>query len=434
MSRRTTIAIGVVCVVALATTAWNLNGAWDARRSAVTARDATRTTLDTTRADLASARRRVDQDLLDGRRARAERDAATLSANLRKIQLAATKADRDRATQLRDTKTAEVAVVRQCITGANVALDALQRHDDPATLFALRAVDGACRAAQAAQSGVAPGYGFDFPDPFVLTVGATEYAFGTNATAGNIQVLFHQADGGWATVGDALAQLPTWATRGRTWAPSVLARPGGYVLYYAVNETATGHQCISRAVATQPKGPYVDTSAGPLTCGDREAIDPDPVIASDGNPFLLFKREHPATIVSQALTADGLALVGPERELLHADRSWESGVVEAPSMLVTANGAWLFFAGNDWNGRHYATGVVHCTGPIGPCGPSPAGPVLASHDAIAGPGGASVFQEAPGRWRVAYHAYLAPNVGYPASRLLFVGTLDLSSGIPVIVN
>ncbi|MGZ4796156.1 MAG: hypothetical protein ACXV8T_09700, partial [Acidimicrobiia bacterium] len=131
---------------------------------------------------------------------------------------------------------------------------------------------------------------------------------------------------------------------------------------------------------------------------------------------------------------DGLALVGPERELLHADRSWESGVVEAPSMLVTANGAWLFFAGNDWNGRHYATGVVHCTGPIGPCGPSPAGPVLASHDAIAGPGGASVFQEAPGRWRVAYHAYLAPNVGYPASRLLFVGTLDLSSGIPVIVN
>ena len=42
------------------------------------------------------------------------------------------------------------------------------------------AFDAPCRAAQADQSGPAAQYGFDFPDPFVLTVGTNEYAFGTN--------------------------------------------------------------------------------------------------------------------------------------------------------------------------------------------------------------------------------------------------------------
>jgi hypothetical protein len=268
----------------------------------------------------------------------------------------------------------------------------------------------------------------------VLVAGTERYAFATNSTGGNIQVLHRQPDGAWATAGDALGRFPDWAAWGRTWAPSVLQRFGGFVMYYTVREKTSGRQCVSRAVAPAPGGPYVDTSTAPLACGSREALDPEAVVAPDGTPVLLWKRERPAAIVAQPLTPDGLALAGTERELLHATQRWEDTNVEAPSMLVTGGGSWLFFSGGSWNGGKYATGAVHCAGPLGPCDSASAAPLLASHDRLAGPGGASVFPDGPGTFGLAYHAYMSPNVGYPASRLLFTATVDLRSGRPAIVE
>ena len=103
-------------------------------------------------------------------------------------------------------------------------------------------------------------------------------------------------------------------------------------------------------------------------------------------------------------------------------------------MVVDGAGTWLFFSGNDWNGRHYATGIARCYGPLGPCDTGSASPLLASHDALAGPGGASAFVDTHGQRRVAFHAYQEPKVGYPESRLLHVAKLDLNSGRPVLVE
>jgi hypothetical protein len=247
-------------------------------------------------------------------------------------------------------------------------------------------------------------------------------------------MLHRQPDGTWATAGDALAQFPPWAATGKTWAPSVLPRLIGYVMYYTVREAATGRQCISRATSLGPGGPYVDTSTGPIACGDREALDPEPTIAADGTPVLLWKRERPAAIVAQPLAPDGLSLIGSEHELLRANQRWEDSNVEAPSMVTTAGGSWLFFSGGYWSSARYATGVVHCASALGPCDGAGPNPVLTSHDRIAGPGGASVFQDSPGTFGIAYHAYVTPNVGYPASRLLFIGTVDFSRGHPIVAG
>src|SRR6185436_52072 len=135
------------------------------------------------------------------------------------------------------------------------------------------------------------------------------------------------------------------------------------------------------------------------------------------------------------LTPDGLALAGTERELLRANQRWEDTNVEAPSMLVSGNAAWLFFSGGNWNGGKYAIGGVHCASALGPCDSWAAAPLLASHDRFAGPGGASVFQESPGTFRLAYHAYVSTNgspatLGWPNPRLLFTATIDLRSGRP----
>lgn len=432
--RRPLIIATAIALIALSATAWELNASWDARTSAVRALHTVQSTVTDTHALLDTARARLRQDHIEGRRRRAERDGAQLSAELRQAQLTATEADRDHSAQVRDAKNAEVVVVRQCLEGAGTALDALQRRDNPATVAALKSVDAACRAAQGSQSGPAAQYAFDFPDPFVLTVGADEYAFATNSGGGNIQGLKRQADGSWGTFGDALGQFPAWAGWGRTWAPSVLARPGGFVMYYTVREATTGHQCVSRATATSPGGPYVDTSTTPLQCSSRDAIDAEPVVGADGTPVLMWKYERPSTIVARQLSPDGLSFAGPEHQLLGVTQGWEGGNVEAPSMLVTPTGSWLFFSANDWNTRRYATGVVHCEGPLGPCDRAAAGPLLASHDPIVGPGGGSVFREPTGEYRLAFHAYREPNVGYPANRLLFIGRIDLLSGRPVVVE
>jgi hypothetical protein len=433
-SRRWLLAAAVVAVVAHATTAWNLNGAWDARRAALAARNDARAQLADVRHTLGTQRDRLHEAHLDGARATAERDGASASVQLRNDQLGATQVSRDDAANARNAKNAEVVVVHQCIGGANAALDALQRRDTAATIAALQLVDAPCRAAQAAQGGPTPRYGFDFPDPYVLVTGTEHYAFATNATGGNIQVLRRQPDGAWTTAGEALGRFPDWAAWGRTWAPSVLPRLVGYVMYYTVREATSGRQCISRATSLAPGGPYVDTSTAPLACGPREALDPEAVLAADGTPVLLWKRERPAAIVAQPLTPDGLALAGTERELLRANQRWEDTNVEAPSMLVSGGGAWLFFSGGNWNGAKYATGVVHCAGALGPCDRAGAAPLMASHERLAGPGGASVFQDAPGTFGLAFHAYVSPNVGYPASRLLFTATIDLRTGRPTLVE
>jgi hypothetical protein len=205
-------------------------------------------------------------------------------------------------------------------------------------------------------------------------------------------------------------------------------------MYYTVRESATGRQCISRAVASVPTGPYVDRSTAPLECGERDAIDPEPVMGSDGLPVLLWVHEHPNAIMARQLAPDGLSFVGPSHQLLSPTAGWEANNVEAPSMLVTPTGSWLFFSANDWSSRRYAIGVVHCAGPMGPCDRAGSGPLMASHDPIVGPGGGSVYQDAFGSYRLAFHAYREPNVGYPASRLFFTAGIDLHTGRPVLVE
>ena len=434
MRLRPTLIAGIVAILALAITSWHVNAAWNDRRDSMEALRQATVTLGDEQASLAAARLRVRAAKLDARRAQAAHDGAQLSVDNRTLQVQATAKDRDAAQAARETQNSQVSIVRQCLDGAGKALDATQRSDNVAAVAALQSVDNACRQANNAGAGTPPAYAFDFPDPFVLAANGSLYAFGTNATAGNIQVLRQNADGAWSTAGDALGPLPAWAGKGRTWAPAVLSRNGGYILYYTVLEAFTGRQCISRASASAITGPFVDTSTAPMECGDGGAIDPEPVVGADGSLTLLWKHENPAALLATPLSPDGLALAGPSHHLIGVSQSWEHGVVEAPSMVVDPSGTWLFFSGNDWNGRRYATGVARCYGPLGPCDNGSASPLLASHDALAGPGGASVFVDTRGQRRIAFHAYQEPRVGYPESRLLHVAKLDLSSSRPVLVE
>ena len=63
---------------------------------------------------------------------------------------------------------------------------------------------------------------YDFPDPFVLRVGATYHAYSTNSGSKNVPHLVSNDLANWTVIGDALPSLGKWATTGLTWAPSMM--------------------------------------------------------------------------------------------------------------------------------------------------------------------------------------------------------------------
>src|SRR4051812_7516923 len=133
----------------------------------------------------------------------------------------------------------------------------------------------------------------DFADPFVLRAPGGYYAFATGARGSHLQLATSRDLARWTPAGDPLPVLPAWAAPGRgvTWAPAVLPRANSYVLYYTTPDLASGFQCISRATADQPEGPYRDASPQPLVCQTSGAtalcgsIDPSPFLDRDGTPY-----------------------------------------------------------------------------------------------------------------------------------------------------
>ncbi len=331
----------------------------------------------------------------------------------------------------------DVASIHACINGSASAIAQIAIGQEQAAINAIAGVATVCESLETPGPG-SPVYPFDFPDPDVINVAGTYFAYGTNAAGGNVQIIDSTDLAHWSTVGDALPALPAWATPGSTWAPGILQLPHGFVMFYATHDGST--ECISVATATAPQGPFVDRSSGPIICqtGLGGSIDPAPFLSASGSPYLVWKSNggsgQPATIWGQPLNASGTSLEPGTTAvaLLRPTQAWENGVVEGPSMWAANGTYYLFYSGNNWDSGNYAEGVATCSGPLGPCGKPLGGPILGSQSNLSGPGGASVFVDAHGNPWIAFHAWLPAAVGYPNARLLFLRPLGFSGGIPVV--
>jgi beta-xylosidase len=282
-------------------------------------------------------------------------------------------------------------------------------------------------------------YPGDFPDPFVLAVSGTYFAYATNAGGANVQLLRSVDLVTWTYLGDALPVLPSWAQAGNTWAPSVLARPGGYVLYYTVREPQSGRQAISMATAGRPDGPFVDTSAAPLVF-QRDlggSIDPSPFVDHDGQAYLLWKADSnalglPSTLWAQSLAGDGRTLTGSATALLTHHCPWEEPLIEAPSAVRTDSGVYyLFYSANWWASPRYAIGYAVASSILGPYAKvTTTGSWVGSDDQVAGPGGQEFFVDGQGDLQMVFHGWQPGAVGYPQGARSLRITKVLLDGVP----
>jgi beta-xylosidase len=285
-------------------------------------------------------------------------------------------------------------------------------------------------------------YRGDFPDPSVLRVGDTYYAYSTN-TGGKLLPAMTSTDlvtwrarysdtGKWWQ-NDALARPAGWARAHRghgkwrvsTWAPTVAAVRGGYVAAYVAPVSLDPQKmCVSIAYATRPLGPFVDRTAKPVVCPpDQGAIDPEVYTDRFGSPYLLWKtegipRREPTRVWTQKLndTATGFAVGSAPRNLLTTQQPWEGNVIENPSMVRYGGHVYLFYSANRYGTSAYAIGYARCRSGVGPCTRVARTPLLATGGSVSGPGGPDAFVGRAGRLRLAYAAWDRGRVGYPVSK------------------
>ena len=297
-------------------------------------------------------------------------------------------------------------------------------------LLAVAAVLAAAGCGGSSAHIVNPVLARDFPDPFVLQVGDTYYAYATNGNGKQVQTATSKDLAHWTPGPDALPHVAKkWAYNGATWAPEVMKIGDRYVLYYTTSSR------IGRAVSKTPLGPFVDDTAKPfidqLQLGG--AIDPSPFRDSDGMLYLYWKNDGNAVgqetdIWVQKLSPDGLSLVGsPTKTGEKNDTVWESKVVEGPVMWKHDGRYYLFYSGNDYSSDAYAVGYATCKGPLGPCVDAPENPILTSKCRAHGPGHNGLI-EVDGQTWIVYHSWNRAHT----ERQLWISKLDWKNGKPVV--
>lgn len=295
-------------------------------------------------------------------------------------------------------------------------------------------------ADSAGNSYVNPIWDQDFPDPSAIAVGGTFYAYATQGNQLNIQTLTSTDLVHWRPGPDALPQLGRWASTGNTWAPEVLKTGAQYSLYYVARDKASDKQCIGRAVAAAPGGPFRDEAAAPLVCQARlgGSIDPDPVRDTDGSLYLYWKNDGnccnlPVHLWGQRLSSDGSAVNGEATALLTNTKSWQGNLIEAPELAVHDGHHTLFYSANDYASDKYAIGYATCTGPLGPCTDRSSKPLVASNDDAAGPGHCFALQTSPGHWQLLFHAWPPDGIGSQSpGRQLWLEPLSWHGETPVV--
>lgn len=290
--------------------------------------------------------------------------------------------------------------------------------------------------AAAAQTTVTPGPGefqnpvlkSDFPDPGIINVDGTYYAYATNVTGKNVQVAKSSDLIKWTVLTDAMPALPKWAkiTGLFVWAPEVMKIGDTFALYYTARDKERDIQCVGVATSDKPEGKYKDALDKPLVCQADEGgtIDANPF--QDGDKLYLYYKNDgnccakPTYIYAQEMSADGLSFVGEPTRLIVNDKAWEGGVIEAPTMWKHDDKYYMFYSANDYGGAAYAVGYATCDSPLGPCQDAPENPILKSTfdriPSVIGPGHQTIVVDDDGEEWVAYHQWEVAKGGLRGDR------------------
>jgi GH43 family beta-xylosidase len=266
-----------------------------------------------------------------------------------------------------------------------------------------------------------PVLNMNFPDPTVINVDGTYYAYATQGRSeGNtnhVQVasskdLFH-----WKYLGDALPEKPSWASY-NFWAPDVLFDTASqqYVMFFsAKNKDTSLNMCIGVAFSKTPQGPFVDMGAPLLKGKDFSNIDPMVMIDPKSGKKILYWGSDFAPIRVQELNEDWKSFKnGSEaKAILFPDKNKDyEKLIEGAWVDYNEGKYYLYYSGDNCCGdrANYAVMIARADNPFGPfetpgkydgAGNSV---ILAKDSDWFAPGHNSIVKDVKGNLWIAYHA------------------------------
>jgi len=300
----------------------------------------------------------------------------------------------------------------------------------------------------------------DFPDPAIIKVGDTWYAFGTQSvydyTDVKVQIATSTDFYTWSLRGgqDVLRNLPAWVDTSSTgaekvWAPDVFQNDDGtFVMYFSATTNTAGNgnfHCIGTATSSSVDGPYDSNTDTPFACDTDQggSIDASHFRDVDGSHYITYKIDGNALgnggacgntvdpikstpIMLQQVASDGCTKIGVATEIL-TNGQYDGPLVEAPSMMRTGDGTYvLFFSSQCYIDANYDTSYATASSVTGPFTKTQY-PLLNQgyQDDIRGPGGADIDTDGS---HMAFHAYdTSADVG--KRRAMFVATVRFSNNV-----
>lgn len=278
----------------------------------------------------------------------------------------------------------------------------------------------------------------DFPDPDVLEVDGTYYAYATNGNNRNVRVARSTDLVEWETLPDAFPRLPSWVIPGKTWAPEVtMLAPDRFVLYFTATNFRPTFQCIGVAVADSPEGPFEVVGEEMLLCPEDEggAIDAATFQDADGAWHLLWKNDGNCCgldtwLYHAPLSEDGTTLAGDPVRMIQQDLPWEGDLVEAPTLVERDGTFTLLYSANSYGGAEYTIGYATAPSLDGPWTKDPE-PLFSTEmfdGRYVGPGGQDVVVGPDGEDLLVFHSWYGENT-YRAMNVL---PLRWEDGRPVV--
>jgi beta-xylosidase len=291
-----------------------------------------------------------------------------------------------------------------------------------------------------------PVFTTNFPDPFILEVDDTYYAYSTNASGRNVPLYTSTDLVEWEFVRDVMPALGRWVniSRPNVWAPEVIEIDGQYLLYYTARDKTSNRQCLGLAIADSPEGRFIDEREEPFICQSREggSIDANPFRDEDGTLYLYWKNDGNCCMMAtylyvQELSEDGTELVGEPVQLVRNDEVWEGAIVEAPTMWVHDDQYYLFYSGNLYAGEAYAVGYALCETAVGPCEDAEENPILATdmegQPLVVGPGHQTIITDDAGDAWLVYHVWqVTPGGSLTSNRQVWMDKLVWTDGKPTV--
>jgi len=292
----------------------------------------------------------------------------------------------------------------------------------------------------------------DFPDPTIIKVNGTYYAYATQTgTAGkmiNIQVARSVNLQQWEILDDALPKKPAWASTTQDfWAPHVSYDKDldQYVMFYSAesDEKAT-NKCIGVAFSKNPEGPFVDMGKPLVSGAGFVNIDPMELTDPASGKKLLYWGSGFEPIRVQELNPDYQSFRAGSSPVIVMPPGKEGNytkLIEGAWVDVENGKYYLYYSGDNCCGAkaNYAVMVARADHPLGPfkrmgeVTSNGKSVILEKNSQWYATGHNSIFKDENGDAWIAYHA-ISKDTSKGQKRVMCISRVKMKNGWPYVVQ